>query len=500
MADPRVNLLTAEAPAGSPSEPPQPPRRRRAVLLVGVVFFVAVATLLFTNVVVPSVRLSYSFGGAGFWKTLAHLTFSTDRELVGEADDRINLLIMGIGGAGHDGPLLTDTIMLVSIQPSSKRVAFTSIPRDLSIPYPDGSWRRINEAYNLGESLQAGRGGEYAANTIGAVFGTHLPYFVVVDFSGFRKAIDELGGIQVYVDRSFTDSTFPNENEDGGLHTVSFTGGWQWMDGVRALDFARSRHGNNGEGSDFARARRQQKILLAIKDRLLASSVLLNPFTINQLVSDLETHVRTNLEPWEMVSLYRLAGHSANDQVVRASFDDSPNGLLVDTRGADGAFLLAPKNGDFDALQRVVQNIFSTEPAPMALARVEVQNGTNLPGLAATLAKRLEAQGFTVSRIRNADARPIDRTTIYDLTNGGKPDALTALRALIKADVAATLPTWLAPSATSLDPTSSQTTSALPSDADFVIIIGTDNASLSARPPPAERRAMLSRARPNTYP
>ena len=490
MIDPRINLLAPQAPAEPITEAPWPPRRRRTIMVVGVVFFVGVATLLLTNFVIPTIRLSYSFGGEGFWTELSHLTFSSERELQGENDDRVNVLLMGVGGTGHDGPLLTDTIMLVSFQPSSRRIALLSIPRDLSIPYPDGSWRRINEAYSLGEYATPGHGGDTATSTISTVLGLRIPYYVIINFNGFRKVIDELGGVRLEVEQSFTDPTFPNESENGGIHAVTFEQGWQWMDGERALSFARSRHGNNSEGSDFARAQRQQKILLAMKERLVSSSILLNPVTMNRLIGDLQTNITANLEPWEMLKLYRLGKNLNSSQVIRASLDDGPNGLLVDTRGVDGAFLLSPKNGDFGSIQRFTQDTFGHSPANttgslLRPARIEIQNGTSLSGLAATAASKLTAAGLEVVRVRNADERPVARTLIYDLTNGGRAEELAAIRKLFPAEVTSALPSWLTPTAPSLTPETRTLPQPTPvpdrRDVDFIIIIGTDDAPLVTR-------------------
>ena len=114
-----------------------------------------------------------------------------------------------------------------------------------------------------------------------------------------------MGGIKVDVERSFTDPLYPAPNNE--YQTLTFDAGVQTMNGATALTFARSRHGNNGEGSDFARARRQQKIMLALKQKLLSFGTLANPVRINNVIDSLERHMTTNLEFSEIVSFMKLA-------------------------------------------------------------------------------------------------------------------------------------------------------------------------------------------------
>ena len=325
-----------------------------------------------------------------------------------------------------------------------------------------------------------GQGGLFATQTIGTVIGVTIPYYAVIDFNGFKKIINEVGGVQVMVDRTFSDHSFPTN--DDLIKTVSFSAGWQWMDGERALQFARSRHGNNNEGSDFARAKRQQKILLAVKDRIISTQILLNPLAINKLADRVGENLKTNMEPWEIISLYSLANKVNMERIVRVSLDASPEGLLTQVIGDNGAYLLRPQEGNFQKIKNITQNIFTVPEAALEPARIEVQNGTALPGLAAEAAEKLTGLGFTVTSISNAENRPVSETTVYDLTNGAKPASLATVRLLFNAKVSTSMPSWLAPSAAAIDPTVEQ----LPpppkphSLADFIIIIGLDNAAASA--------------------
>ncbi|MCX6780622.1 MAG: LCP family protein, partial [Candidatus Magasanikbacteria bacterium] len=206
------------------------------------------------------------------------LLASSNQSMLGLANNRINIALLGIGGEGHDGAQLTDTILIANIQPSTKKVALLSIPRDTVVEIPGYGFHKINEANSDGEQISEGTGPDLALQTLDNFLGIEIPYYVRVDFSGFEQVVDDIGGVDVYVDKPFTDMDFPTW--DFKTRTISFSQGWQHFDGARALDYARSRHGNNFEGSDFARARRQQKLLVAVRDKLLSTETFLHPTRI----------------------------------------------------------------------------------------------------------------------------------------------------------------------------------------------------------------------------
>lgn len=479
MHNPKINLLKEISIDDSSLSPlhHRKSRWRRRLLLGALFLFVALVILFIVNIVIPGIRLSASLGSSNFLTQLQHLAFSRDRDIAGENEDRINILLMGIGGAGHDGPLLTDTIIIASVQPSTGKASLISLPRDLYIPYPNGSWRKINEAYSLGEGLYPGDGGSFAAETIGSVVGLNLSYYTVVDFNGFEKIIDKIGRVHINVERSFTDHTYPTS--DDKVQTVSFEAGWQWMDGATALRYARSRHGNNGEGSDFARARRQQKILLATKERILSTNVLLNPLTINNLAGQLAGNIETNIEPWELWRLYTIGKNIGGEHVIRLTPDNAPGGLLVSETSLGGAFILQPRSGNFGDIQLAAKNIFSTNGLVQEPPRVSIQNGTNVSGLAANLSTELQRRGYRVVGVTNAEDRTVTQTIIYDYTGGGKQTSLAALRVYLEARVVTSIPDWLVPSATTLDPNADAYRAPVSGNrADFLIIIGSDSVPL----------------------
>jgi LCP family protein required for cell wall assembly len=267
MDEQSINLLK---PQSLPLTPP-PKKKNRWVI-----FFILAAAILgiifFKNYLAARSAMPYDPSilkpkKIGFLQSVKNFIFHSDNVMIGQTDDRINILLLGIGGSGHDGPYLSDTNIIMSIKPSTKEVAMISIPRDLAVKINNYGVRKINNANAFGELEQSGNGAEYARKVFEETFNISIPYYARVDFEAFKEIIDNVGGITVNVERSFTDLSYPGPNDS--YQTISFQAGEQEMNGEQALIFSRSRHGSNGEGSDFARARRQQLMLSAFKKKLL---------------------------------------------------------------------------------------------------------------------------------------------------------------------------------------------------------------------------------------
>ncbi len=367
---------------------------------------------------------------------LSYVVFNHDREpLLGEDKDRINILLLGMGGPGHDGPYLTDTIMIASIKPSTKQVALVSIPRDLMVNIPGYGFYKINHANHFGEQKQADWGGAFATQVISDTFKIKIPYYVRIDFKAFGQIINEVGGVKVDVERSFTDTEFPAAND--AFQTVTFAKGVQTMDGTTALSYARSRHGNNGEGSDFARAKRQQKIILALREKVLSFGTLLNPVRINNIMDALESHLTTNLEFGQLVSLAKLGRELNTENITNLVFDSSEGGYLKNSATIG---MLEPRTGNFDAMAEAVNQIFAgtigtthvaatpTQDAPpVAGAQIEIQNGTWNAGLAARIKKRLTDAKIAIGAATNSKQKPISTSGIYVLNTNAAAGTAEAL-------------------------------------------------------------------------
>ena len=449
-----------------------------------------------------------------FWKSLSLLTkfklgVNERVPLKGEDQDRINFVLLGMGGPNHDGANLTDTIIVGSFKPSTKRLVLMSLPRDLSVPIAGYGWRKINSANALAEAKEPGSGGQATADLIGEILEIPIHYYFRVDFAGFVKIIDDLGGIEVEVDNTLDDYSYPIMGEEDNpdyysrFEHLHIDAGQQTMDGELALKYARSRHGLGAEGSDFARSKRQQKILMAIKEKLFDANNLFKPKLIMNIISDAENHVSTNLTPEELVSAWQLAKDMKAENIINLNLDNGPTGLLYDQKGADGAYLLVPRGGDFKEIiaqfnaallespaeETIVSpttdsnisessEIIATSPAPAinpadlpakANARLDIRNSTAINGLAASTRTKLQKYGFTVVNVSNTSHKNLSTTTIYDLTYGAKPDDLALLQYQTKAVVAQDIPDWLAAETTELLKDQPDMT-----QPDFILILGND--------------------------
>lgn len=484
------NLLP-QIPSPIPSERQARANIGRLTKVLSVCAVVLVAAGAFASTKIPRTtaeepQVSNVFS---LFSSLRRLVVAPDKTLSGEQNDRINILLLGIGGAGHDGPELTDTMMLASYQPSTNNVGMISIPRDLTVPIQNYGYRKINAVNAYAEMDNPGSGMAASADMIHTILGQTVDYTVKVDFKGFEEIIDDIGGVSVYVENAFTDTTYPLDDELGSVQTVSFTQGWTTMDGKTALEFARSRHGGNGEGSDFARAARQQKIMLALKDKALSLNVLLNPAKLNRVLSTVRENIHTDMDIWEMI---RLAGYVPKidpHTIAMKVLDTAPGSPLYQTT-INGAFVILPQKEDWSDLKTIAANIFDKTNVVTAQAaslpekpsgndevRVEIQNGTQTSGVASKTAQLLESSGFTIAVVGNATERDYAKTTIFDYTNGKKAEELASLQKYLDADVVMTPQGFL--SSDAVTPTSLGTAPApTGTNVDFLIIIGQNGTKL----------------------
>ena len=505
----KVDLLRAKYDLGAPPE--------RGVFLFTRIFLAMVVVTAITGLAFSWGSVSNQGGAIGFLGTLAHLVGSGDRLLKGEEEDRINFLFLGVGGRGHDGAELADTIIFSSFRPSTNELGMLSIPRDLLVPIPgyDG-WRKVNSVNAYGERDQDGQGPVLASSVIGGLLEQEIQYYLKIDFSGFAAFIDGLGGIDVYVEREFTDTQYPilgNEDSDcDGATIISedetgepitapdyscrfmslrFSVGWTHMNGDTALAFARSRHGSNGEGSDFSRAARQQKIMMAVKSKLLSGATLLNPARIVKLLDTVGDNVATNLSPWELIRLASFLPNIDDQKIVHHVLNDPS---LVSEQILNGMYALLPANDDWHPIQLLAANLFNPDAAnvsveapqaePRELGRVEIQNGTAIAGLAFRVSQMIIQSGFEIDSVGNAQTRDYQHTVIYDLTEGQKPAELKALSELLSADISMSAAGWVYTNKvvpTELSVSSEETPSAEGQNVDFLIVLGENTASLVMR-------------------
>lgn len=417
-----IQSLHKQLKKTAPSEPTPPLRTRKSLFWWKIGISAFVFLLLFVGLLgyrlIAAVNTTVNGNKRiSVFAQLGHLVANRDAQLRGETQDRVNILLLGIGGAGHEGPLLTDTIILASVKPSTGQVALISIPRDLAVAIPGYGVRKINNANAFGKERQYPGGGEQlTVDIVSDITGQPIQYFARIDFAGFEKIINDLGGITLTVEKSFVDREYPTKNF--GYQTVRFATGKQQMNGATALIFVRSRHGTNGEGSDFARSHRQQLVLEAIRDKVFSLGTLLNPVKVGTVIGSLGSHTGTNLEVWELLRLGKIIKDVPNRSVISRVLESGPNGPLKNVTGTDGAFLLMPKDGTFEAVKAIARNAFLQSSIDAERARISIQDATGRSGSGKTLAATLVTIGFPEPTVLPPARSPSAATTIVDYSRG----------------------------------------------------------------------------------
>ena len=356
---------------------------------------------------------SFSSGKGNIFSFLG----DSNQQLKGQSEGRTNILILGMGGTKHPGGLLSDTMIVLSINWETKKIAMLSIPRDLYVPIPDYGSAKINNAYSHGEQnpKTTGGGGELASKTVSNVFGIPIHYFVRLDFEGFKKMVDTVGGVDINVEKDLYDPLYPAANMID-YDPFRIKAGLQHMNGDIALKYARSRETT----SDFDRSRRQQQVIAALKEKVLTLNILANPKKVSDLMNAVGDHVRTNLSIEEIKSLWDSIKTIDTTNVINKVLDTSANGPLTSTQDSRG-YIILPKKGanNYADLQEIAKNIF--EEGSSSELQIEVLNGSGKSGVATDYAAELKAQGYNVAKVGDATKTYVS-SAVYNCV-GSKADA-----------------------------------------------------------------------------
>ncbi len=280
--------------------------------------------------------------------------------------DRTNVLIMGYGGGTHDGAYLTDSMSIVSLLPQSHHTSLIAVPRDLFVQYPpnSGQYTKINAVYETAAGYtnkDPQAGGDAAAQKIKLIIGLDTKYWVTINFEGFRKLIDSLGGINVYVPDSFN-ACYPNNddaNKDASWKVVQFNKGTEHMNGERAIEYARAREPmavcsnkaseNPAELTDFGRSARQQIIVKAVLSDVKQVSTW--PKLFNAMDA-MKSAIYTNMS---FADLSEFALKMDLNDAKTAHIGLSNQNVLMDATASDGGYILQPQNGDWSVIPKYIQ-------------------------------------------------------------------------------------------------------------------------------------------------
>ena len=409
--------------------------------------------------------------------TAAALKDNVDPNLLkGEGSGRVNILLMGRGGGNHDGPDLTDSMMLVSVDPVNHTSTLLSLPRDLWVNVTNAGVMKLNAVWESGEFQYLGKTAPGSTNpkaitagftmvdqTVSQILGINVDYNVLVDFQAFQQAVDSVGGVTVNVPTDLVDPTMAWENS--GNSTLA-KAGLDNFDGAQALRYVRSRE----TSSDFARADRQRAVLVALKNKIETVGTLSNPFKISGLLNSFGDNVQTDLSLSNAERLYSIVRNIGSSNISSIDLDGGTAnavgvGAQYVTGGTvSGQSVVLPKAGLFDYgdIQQFVREQLKDPYILKENARIFVLNGTTTPGLATSVANDLKTYGYNVTKVGNTPSTNWPNTTLVDLTHG--KDKYTKHYLEDRFAVAAD---------TSLSDTTIPT-----NGADFVIIIGNDEASV----------------------
>jgi LCP family protein required for cell wall assembly len=353
--------------------------------------------------------------------------------------ERVNVLLLGVDARPDEiGAMRTDTMILATLDPSDNSAGMLSIPRDLWVTIPGYGENRINMAhYDGDEKNYPGGGPALAKRTVQYNLGVPVNYYVRVDFGGFRRIVDAIGGIDIDVEAPIIDDTYPDENY--GYDPLYIEAGHQHMNGELALKYARTRHGN----SDFDRAKRQQQVLLAIRDQALQLDLLPK---LPELMVILAGTVQTDLQPNDILNLAQIAWKIDRSKVKTVVLGTEFTVRRITPTGADVVLPIRER------IRPVVDEMFRSTPVVAAVpvtttvnhvaepnrlaadaAKVSILNGTTQEGLAVKAADYLKKQGYNVTAPGDSGRTDYARTVIVDYT--GKTYTLGLLATQLKVPI-----------------------------------------------------------------
>ena len=318
----------------------------------GITTFLIIFTILVLGVLGFLTYKGYIFSkDLGFRLDPNSLIFSEKKSLKKDSSGKFtNVLLVGVDTRESGSLLNTDTLIMISYDYESNNISMISIPRDFHVEIEkDIAWYvRINSIYSSAEQDEEGSGFDALTKSVERLTGQEIQYYAMVDFKAFVEIIDAVGGVDVNVENSFTDYLYPLGFD---YKTVSFKAGPQTMDGETALEYSRSRHsGQNNEGTDYARARRQQKVLIALKEKILTDKSISNPKTLMSIVSSLAGNIKvSDFTIRDIEAAFDLSKQFDSNDGKTFSFVLDPSigsySLIEKKDMEDGAYAIGPKLG-----------------------------------------------------------------------------------------------------------------------------------------------------------
>lgn len=358
--------------------------------------------------------------------TVAALSHNVAPELLkGEGDGRVNILLMGVGGGNHDGADLTDTMVVLSIDPVNRTGVMLSIPRDLWVKMPVayfGDKQKINAAYSSGKYQYLGKmdssnsnaeavnaGFDSVDKVVGQVLGININYHVLVNFQAFKQAVDTVNGVDINVTEALVDPTMAWEN--GNNPTLAALG-LQKMDGRKALMYARSRYTT----SDFSRGERQRQLLLALKTKATSAGVVSNPAKISGLMNSFSNNVYSDLSPQAASRLLTIMKKVSDNSIQSVDMTSDANKLIIPGKIGEIS-VVQPVAGldNYSQIQSFVRaslhdGYILKEKAPIHVVSSTAQS-------AEKVATNLKEYGYIINGTQTSN-QILTRSLVVDLSGG----------------------------------------------------------------------------------
>lgn len=399
------------------------------------------------------------------------------RPLKEDENGRSNILVFGTSedDPEHEGALLTDSIMVLSVNQTKHDAYMVSIPRDLWVKYGtacnSGYEGKINEVYSCfsNDGEEADAGATALAKKVGEVTGLDIQYRAHLNYTVVRQAVDAVDGVNVEVKGN---GAVPYGVEEGSVldrnfdwkcnykcYYVRYSPGVHHMDGEHALAFMRARNASGGYGmaqGNFDREQNQQKVIMALREKALSAGTLANPTKVVRLIDAFGDNLKTNFETAEVRTLMGLANDIQSSAIVSINLVDEKDPIMT-TGNVGGASIVRPVAGlyDYNSVATYIKKQMTSDPAAREGATIVVLNGSGVVGAGQAAADKLAAMGLTIGAVDNAPASEYERREVYARDDTSMPATRAKLEGLYgKA------------------PTTGLAQFGVSSDVDFVIIVG----------------------------
>jgi len=364
-----------------------------------------------------------------------------------DANGRSNFVIFGTAeddeGGEHGGANLTDSIMLLSVDQTTKNAYMISLPRDLWVAYEETCWvgnqGKLNAAYSCasddGEDEKAGAAA--LQKKIGEILGVDIQYYVHLNFTAVVQAVDAVGGVDVTINsedpRGILDRNF-DWKCGYRCYMVKYENGQKaHLDGEHALALARARNASGGYGlpnGNFDREKNQQMIIKALREKAVSAGTLLNVGSVTSLIDALGNNLRTNIDAKEVRTLMDLGTKINTDAIISLSLNEEGKSLVT-TGMHNGQSIVRPIAGlmNYSEIIAYMKKNLTSDPFIREEPALSILNGSGTAGLAQVKADALEDEGFIINSVGNAPDGTYQTVEIYQI-NAEKTASAAKLKAI----------------------------------------------------------------------